>query len=181
MDEMKHFDFNDIAANNPIDKALDKLAVAYEKLQQHERMRQEIERKWISDYHPPRFNLEEFQKSIAEIKNDSQIPDGYFEKTLDYQQKSLEILQSINDNTANLYTLVELINQNNEKQDEIIALLAETLGLAKAKSKEEADTLLKRIMHKIHSTVNDVDMMLKVMGWVTSVYKMVLPMLEKVD
>lgn len=116
-------------------------------------------------------------KSVTECKMDPIIPDGYFERTQEYQRKSLEMLQSINENTANLYTMVELINQNNEKQDELIALLSEILSLAKAKSKAEADSLFKKIMGKINNTADSVDSMIKIVGWATTVYNMVLPML----
>ena len=116
-------------------------------------------------------------RSVSEVKVDSIIPDGYFEKTQEYQQKSLEVLQSINDNTANLYTMVEMINQNNEKQDELIALMTEILSLAKAKSKEDADSLFKKIMGKINDTTDNVDTMIKIVGWATAVYNMVQSML----
>ena len=87
------------------------------------------------------------------------------------------MLQSINENTANLYTMIELISQSNDKQDEVIALMTEVLSLAKAKSKEEADTLFKKIMSKINDTADSVESMIKIVGWATTVYNMVLPLL----
>ena len=88
-----------------------------------------------------------------------------------------EVLQAINENTANLYTMVELISQSNDKQDELISLMTEVLSLAKAKSKEEADTLFKKIMSKINDTADSVESMIKIVGWATTVYNMVLPLL----
>lgn len=129
----------------------------------------------------PTFDCEainrQMQESIQNIEVDSIIPDDYFEKTQAYQQKSLEILQSINENTANLYTIVELISQSNDKQDELISLITEVLSLAKAKSKEEADTMFKKIMGKINDTADSVDSIIKIVGWATTVYNMVLPLL----
>ena len=119
----------------------------------------------------------QMQESIQNIEVDPIIPEGYFEKTQEYQQKSLEVLQSINENTANLYTLVELISQSNDKQDELIALTTEVLSLARAKSKEEADTMFKKIMGKINDTADSVDSIIKIVGWATTVYNMVLPLL----
>lgn len=87
------------------------------------------------------------------------------------------MLQSINKNTADLYAIVELINQNNDKQDELIALLSEILSLAKAKSKKEADNLFKKVMGKINDTTDNVDAMIKIVGWATTIYNMVLPLL----
>lgn len=119
----------------------------------------------------------QMQENIQNIEVDSIIPDDYFEKTQEYQQKSLEVLQSINKNTANLYTMVELISQSNDKQDELISLMAEVLSLAKAKSKEEADTMFRKIMGKINDTANSVDSMIKIGGWAAIVYHMVLSLL----
>lgn len=120
----------------------------------------------------------QMQEHLQDIEIDPIIPDGYFEKTQEYQQKSLEILKSINENTANLYTMVELISQSNDKQDELISLMTEILSLAKAKSKDEADTLFKKIMNKINNTADSVESMIKIVGWATTVYNMVLPLLQ---
>lgn len=119
----------------------------------------------------------QMQEHLQDIEIDPIIPDGYFEKTQEYQQKSLEILKSINENTANLYTIVELISQSTEKQDELISLMTEVLSLAKAKSKEEADNLFKKTMSKINDTADSVDSIIKIVGWATTVYNMVLPLL----
>lgn len=120
---------------------------------------------------------EKMQEELKNVNIDPIIPDGYFQNTQEYQQKSLEVLQSINENTANLYILVELINQGNDKQDELISLMTEVLSLAKAKSKEEVDTLFKKIMSKITDTADCADSMIKIGGWATTVYHMVLNLL----
>lgn len=129
----------------------------------------------------PTFDYEaishQMQAQLKDIEIDPIIPDGYFEKTQEYQKKSLEVLQSINENTANLYTMIELISKSNDKQDELISLMTDVLSLAKAKSKEEADTLFKKIMNKINDTADSVDSIIKIVGWATTVYNMVLPLL----
>lgn len=101
----------------------------------------------------------------------------HMEKTEEYQAKSLEILQSINENTANLYALVDLINKSNEKQDEMLEIITEILAIAKAKEKREAESLFKKVMSKINDSVETVDSMIKIMGWATAIYKMVGTML----
>lgn len=103
----------------------------------------------------------------------------HMEKTEEYQAKSLEILQSINANTANLYTLVDLISKSNEKQDEILEIITEILAIAKAKEKKEADSLFKRVMTKINDTVETADSVVKIVGWATTIYNMVVTMLPK--
>lgn len=137
----------------------------------------------IMDYIKPSFDTDAIyrtmQNSIAEIEVDPIIPEGYFEKTQEYQQKSLEMLQAINQNTANLYTIVDLINKNNEKQDLLIEIVTEILAIAKAKEKKEAETLFKKVMSRINDSVEDVESIIKITGWAMTVYNMVLPMLQE--
>ena len=47
----------------------------------------------------------------------------------------------------------------------------------KAKNKKEADNLFKKIMGKINDTTDNVDSMIKIVGWATTIYNMVLPLL----
>lgn len=119
----------------------------------------------------------QLQENIQDI--DPIIPEGYFKKTQEYQEESLEMLKSINTNTANLYTLVDLISNANDKQDELIGLISKILTIAKAKDKEEAESLFKKVMGKINETVKSADSMIKIMGWATSIYSMVIAMLNK--
>lgn len=158
-------------------EALEKLGMLANKLRENDIKFQRMAQQFSPEHSILSVDRDVINRSVADIKIDPIIPDGYFEKTQEYQQKSLEVLQSINENTANLYTMVELINKNNENQDELIELLTEILSLAKAKSKEEADTLFKKIMGKINETADNVDTMIKVVGWATAVYNMVQSML----
>ena len=119
------------------------------------------------------------QENIQKNDVDPIIPDGYFEKSQEYQQQSLEMLKSINQNTANLYTLVELISKSNDQQDEVIEIIADILAIAKAKEKEEAESLLKRVMTKINDSVEVTDSIIKLVGWATTIYQMVVTMLPK--
>lgn len=119
----------------------------------------------------------QMQEHIQDIEMDPVIPEGYFEKSQEYQQQSLETLKSINQNTANLYTLVDLISKSNEQQDEVIEIVSEILAIAKAKEKEEAESLLKKVMTKINGSVETADSMIKLVGWATTIYNMVITML----
>lgn len=158
-------------------EALEKLGKLANKLRENDAKFQRIAQQFSPEHSILSVDRDAIYRSVADIKIDPIIPDGYFEKNQEYQQKSLEVLQSINENTANLYTMVELINKNNENQDELIELMAEILSLAKAKSKADADTLFKKIMGKINNTTDNVDTMIKVVGWATAVYNMVQSML----
>lgn len=103
----------------------------------------------------------------------------HIERTEEYQKQSLEMLQSINENTANLYTLVDLISKSNEKQDEVLSLISEILTIAKAKEKREAESIFKSVMTKINDTVETADSTIKLVGWATAIYNMVITMLPK--
>ena len=119
----------------------------------------------------------QIQEDIQEI--DPIIPEGYFEKSQEYQQQSLEILKSINQNTANLYTLVDLISKSNEQQDEVIGIVSEILTIAKAKEKKEAESLFKKVTSKINNSVETADSVIKLFGWATTIYNMVITMLPQ--
>lgn len=132
----------------------------------------------IYDWEAMRRTLDESIQPIAQpVAVDPILPDGYFEKTLEYQEKSLEALQSINENTANLYTMVELINRSNENQEELLAVFSEILAIAAAKDKKEAANLFKNVMEKVTQTADDVDTIIKISGWAMTIYKMVITML----
>lgn len=99
--------------------------------------------------------------------------------TEEYQKNSLQILQSIEQNTANLYVLVELLNKSVENQDDLISLVSEILSMSKAKTKEDADSFYRKVMGKINATVKDAESMMKIVTWATSVYNMICTMFQK--
>jgi hypothetical protein len=103
----------------------------------------------------------------------------HIEKTEEYQKQSLEMLHSINENTANLYALVDLISKSNEKQDEMLELISEILTIAKAKEKKEAESIFKKVMTKINDTADTADSMIKLVGWASAIYNMVITMLPR--
>lgn len=132
---------------------------------------------------PQVLNLDIYNKAmiqnIEELDIEPLIPESFYEKQLEYQQKSLEILQSINQNTANLYTIVDLLHTNNEKQEQILGIFRESLAIATAKNKKEADSIYRQIIKKINETVENVDNAIKIINWTTTVYQIVIPMLDK--
>lgn len=123
-------------------------------------------------------------KSIKKIV-DLELPEkpisliDHIEKNREYQEKSLEMLHSINENTANLSVLVELISKSNDKQDELLDLILEILTIAKAKEEKEAESMLKKVMKKITSVVDATDTMIKLTHLATIVYDAVVPILKK--
>ena len=130
----------------------------------------------IMDYN---FIHRQIQEHTQEIEIDPIIPEGYFEKSQEYQQQSLEMLKSISQNTANLYTLVDLINNSNEQQDKVIEIVSEILTIAKAKEKKEAESLLKKVTTKINDSVESAESMIKLYEWARVIYTMVITILGK--
>lgn len=95
-----------------------------------------------------------------------------------YRQETIRSLRAIEQNTANLYTLVDLISKSTEQQDELITIIADILTIAKAKDKKEAESIYKKVMAKITQTVKDGETLAKVAGYATTVYELVKPIIE---
>ena len=89
------------------------------------------------------FINQQMQESVQKI-DDPIIPEGYFEKSQEYQQQSLEILT-----------------------------------IAKAKEKKEAESLFKKVTSKINDSVETADSAIKLFGWATTIYNMVITMLPQ--
>ena len=92
-----------------------------------------------------------------------------------YQQESLQILRAIEQNTASLHMLVELISKNNDQQEELISIISEVLTVATAKTKNEAESKYRSVMEKITKTVKDVETMSKVVSYATTVWNILQP------
>mgnify|MGYP004501721307 CR=1 FL=1 len=60
-------------------------------------------------------------------------------------------------NTSNLNTVIELIKDSNENQEEIINIITELLMLSKEINKEEARSKYKKIMNKITNIKDSAD------------------------
>jgi hypothetical protein len=131
-------------------------------------------------------NVDLYQPTFPQVKiPEIKIPEiepipirEHMEKTEQYQVESLRILESINQNTANLYTIIELINKSNEQQDEIITLLTDILAISKAQTKEEASNWYRKAMDKINQTIKDGETLAKVVSFATSVYMAIQPLLK---
>ena len=171
-------DMDEIFAKSSVSEAFKALGQWTVQFQEEEAKMQRIAQQLSRPENRFQFETSALQDTVLDLKLDPIIPKGYFEKTQEYQEKSLEMLQSINENTANLYTLVELINQNGEKQDELIALMTEILSMAKAKTKADAESRFKKIMGKITDATENVEAIIKMAGWATTVYNIVSPMLK---
>ncbi len=98
-----------------------------------------------------------------------------------YRQETIRSLNAIEQNTANLYTLVDMISKSNEQQDELIAMVADILTIAKAKDAKEAESAYRKIMNKISQTVKDGETLAKLARFATSVYGMIKLIAENLN
>lgn len=96
-----------------------------------------------------------------------------------YRQETIRSLHAIEQNTANLYTLVDLISKSNEQQDEIISIITEALTIAKAKSKSEAKSAYTKVMGRITQTIKDAETLAKIAGYATTVWQLAQPIIDK--
>ena len=131
----------------------------------------------ISKIHSIRKPLPSLEVSYAKMQLEEQQEANRIAE--EYQQESLKILRSIEQNTANLYTLVDLISKNNEHQEELVAIIAEVLSIATAKTKDEAENKYRAVMDKITKKVKDVEAMSKMVGYANTVWTLVQPIIEK--
>lgn len=91
----------------------------------------------------------------------------------EYQARSLKLLEEIKNNTGNLYTIVNLIRESNDTQEEILDVLMEVFAIATAKDKAEADSFFKKAVAKINETVHTAESIAKLMSLATVCYEMI--------
>lgn len=91
------------------------------------------------------------------------------EKKERYDKEVLDTLKQIEGNTANLTTLVNLIQTSSDNQGEIIDIIAELLALAKEKDPGVISSRYKEIMNKITTFTEDVNTMTTLLGFGTIV------------
>lgn len=120
-------------------------------------------------------NQREMERTMQAVQKERQRKEAAEEA---YRQETIRSLRAIEQNTANLYTLVDLINKSNDQQDELIAIIAEILTIAKATDKKEAESIYKKVMAKITQTVKDGETLAKVVGYATTVYELAKPIIE---
>lgn len=95
-----------------------------------------------------------------------------------YRQETIRSLRAIEQNTANLYTIVDLISKSNEQQEVLIEIITEVLSIAKSKTKEEAESKFRKVMDKITKTVEDGETLGKIGNFAITVWNLAQPIIE---
>ncbi|EJS11220.1 hypothetical protein CQ058_21530 [Bacillus sp. MYb56] len=93
-------------------------------------------------------------------------------RTEQYNQSVLRTLEKIEQNTGNLYQIVQLLNTQTDKQDTIIELLTEVLAISTSATKEEAEGKYRSVMKKITTVTEDVETIQKLSGFAQMVFQM---------
>ena len=124
---------------------------------------------------PSTFDYSEIMRRIpiAEVSIEDSPMYQQIKESAEYQKKSYEVLKAIEENTANLRVLVDLVHNSKENQDEIISLLSEIQIMAKAKDSEEAASLYKRVIAKIAGAVKDAETIQKLSSYAGTVFTIV--------
>lgn len=71
------------------------------------------------------------------------------QREINYQNESLELLRSINENTKGLDVVVELLKTNNKQQEEVLSLITEILAISTGGREEVVESKYRSVMNKI--------------------------------
>lgn len=121
-------------------------------------------------------NQRELERSMQAIQRERERKEA---AETAYREETIRSLRAIEQNTANLYTLVDLISKSNEQQDELIEIIAEVLTIAKAKNQAEAKSVYTKVMGRITQTIKDAETLAKIAGYATAVWNLAQPIIEK--
>ena len=121
-------------------------------------------------------NQREMERSMQAVQRERERKEA---AEADYREETIRSLRAIEQNTANLYTLVDLISKSNEQQDELIEIIAEVLTIANAKNQAEAKSVYTKVMGRITQTIKDAETLAKIAGYATAVWNLAQPIIEK--
>ena len=113
---------------------------------------------------------EAMRNSEEAFKETIRNAESFAKKKEQYNQDILNTLKQIEGNTANLITLINLIESSKDQQGEIIEIVAELLALAKEKDKVIVEGKYRKIMNKITTFTEDVETMATLVALGTTVF-----------
>ncbi|MFB0841802.1 hypothetical protein [Paenibacillus oleatilyticus] len=94
-----------------------------------------------------------------------------------YHIEMINILQKIEENTASIRAIVELLQNNSDRQEQILELLKEVISLGTVKSKEEADSVFQKTLTKIQGLGGTVESVQTLIGFLNTVYNSTITLL----
>lgn len=87
-----------------------------------------------------------------------------------YKDAVLSALQGIESNTGSLAQIVALLKTNNDKQEQLIALITEIMSIGKAENQEEADSKYRQVMKKVTEFEGDVSSIQTLIGMANTIF-----------
>lgn len=88
-----------------------------------------------------------------------------------------EYLKKIEENTKFLVDIHLIISENNDKQDEILNIIKESLDMLKAKDQKEAESMYRNVMNKAKNVVDDAETLHKLFIKIKGIFDMVSKLL----
>jgi hypothetical protein len=126
----------------------------------------------VNDYLIPNFSefnipfVESFQElSFKEQKN--------------FFDQSLKLQEQIKNNTSTLSTIVELIANNNDKQEEIIKLFTQMFAIAAAKNQEDLTHRFEKVLESIKNALELGEITGKLIYAAYTIFSIVSPIIGK--
>jgi hypothetical protein len=92
---------------------------------------------------------ESTRKMMENIRKNQQAEREYREEDLKYKQAMIKATQKIESNTALLPEMILLLQQNNERQEEILEIIKGISDIGQSSSPEEAESKYKKVMGKL--------------------------------
>ena len=101
----------------------------------------------------PSFQID--RRLAAGLEQSARMVNRTLEEQRAREEEVLERLRSIDNNTAQLSTMVHLLQTSNENSETIIFLLTEIMRIGALKTPEEVESKYKQVVKKISDTVQD--------------------------
>lgn len=102
-----------------------------------------------------------------------------FEEQKEFHSQSLNLLKDIRDNTGNLSTIVDLIADNNDKQEIIIKFISQMLEIATARNQEELNSKFEKVLENIKNSLELGELTGKLLFYAYTIFTLVAPNIGK--
>lgn len=116
---------------------------------------------------PMGFDMSYLDESLEEIARDREEAE---KRDTDFRESVVNALQGIEKNTALLTEMTILLQNSNDKQDEMFQLMIEILEIMKSSNKEEAESKFTTVMKKITAFSENASTIQSLIGMAQTVY-----------
>ena len=96
--------------------------------------------------------------------------DQKYKDSVKREERIIELLESIDENTSLLSDIFKSLNENNDNQKEIIDIINQFNNLSTINNMKKAESSYRKIMKKIGAVVNDIELMNKLFAYGRLVY-----------